>query len=420
MGFRLELIIPLNHLGLQESEEQREFVIVEVEKIRWETQNDLADINEIIRDIVDGTADSKVDILKLDNAILVAERLVGEKAFDRRVIEMQMRDISTENLRINEAIQAALATQLLPLRAQEEIMRGNLQKMKEFRHEITKTIVEAADLPEVTGRTMEEKLDALKLTEAHRNVMTGLVAEAFMSKKSDIQKEKIRLEETIAMLFDFKSGDFFEPMKKSIQKAIDIYQEELDGLINIADEFNMTLTALDFADPTESVLGLENAVGLLFNKLDLVEKKTGEVNLNFETMASLVPHGFADAFHAMGVAMADAGDVGLSFAASIQATIAEALRLLSVELAIAGAKQLAAMNIPLGLSLLAASGIVGIGAGIASATGNTTSSKSASAGLGSSNLRTASSQPTNTVIINNTRVSGSYIASRNAGMKIRR
>ena len=121
----------------------------------------------------------------------------------------------------------------------------------------------------------------------------------------------------------------------------------------------------------------------------------------------------------MGVAISQGKDATVAFADAILGSIADAMRLLAVEIAIAGAKQIGMGNVPLGLGMLLAAAGLGIFGGALS--GISSSASGSSPASASSTLSTSSqnrSQPNRSIIINNTTVSGSYIASRNFGMKV--
>ena len=139
----------------------------------------------------------------------------------------------------------------------------------------------------------------------------------------------------------------------------------------------------------------------------------------FDTLSQGALVDGVNAFRQMGVAIAQGKDMTDALANSILGAVADAMQLLAVELAINGAKAIGMGNVGLGVSMLLASAGVGLFGGMLSGIGGTSTASSAP---GASTMGTASAnqktQPARTVVINNTTVSGSYIASRNVGMRV--
>ena len=139
----------------------------------------------------------------------------------------------------------------------------------------------------------------------------------------------------------------------------------------------------------------------------------------FDTLSQGALVDGVNAFRQMGVAIAQGKDMTDALANSILGAVADAMQLLAVELAINGAKAIGMGNVGLGVSMLLASAGVGLFGGMLSGIGGTSTASSAP---GASTMGTASAtqktQPARTVVINNTTVSGSYIASSNVGMRV--
>ena len=152
---------------------------------------------------------------------------------------------------------------------------------------------------------------------------------------------------------------------------------------------------------------------------DEAVRQAEELKQKIEDITQAVSVDGVNAFHSMGVAISQGKDATVAFADAILGSIADAMRLLAVEIAIAGAKQIGMGNVPLGLGMLLAAAGLGIFGGALS--GISSSASGSSPASASSTLSTSSqnrSQPNRSIIINNTTVSGSYIASRNFGMKV--
>ena len=139
----------------------------------------------------------------------------------------------------------------------------------------------------------------------------------------------------------------------------------------------------------------------------------------FDTLSQGALVDGVNAFRQMGVAIAQGKDMTDAFANSILGAVADAMQLLAVELAINGAKAIGMGNVGLGVSMLLASAGVGLFGGMLSGIGGTSTASSApSASTMGTASATQKTQPARTVVINNTTVSGSYIASRNVGMRV--
>ncbi len=139
----------------------------------------------------------------------------------------------------------------------------------------------------------------------------------------------------------------------------------------------------------------------------------------FDTLSSGALADGVSAFREMGIAISQGKDITDAFARSILNAVSDAMQLLAVELAIAGAKQIGMGNVPLGLGMITAAAGVGLVGGALS--GISSSASGSSPVSASSTLSTSfqkRSQPARSIIINNTTVSGSYIASRNVGMRV--
>ena len=139
----------------------------------------------------------------------------------------------------------------------------------------------------------------------------------------------------------------------------------------------------------------------------------------FDTLSQGALVDGVNAFRQMGVAIAQGKDMTDALANSILGAVADAMQLLAVELAINGAKAIGMGNVGLGVSMLLASAGVGLFGGMLSGIGGTSTASSApSASTMGTASATQKTQPARTVVINNTTVSGSYIASRNVGMRV--
>ena len=139
----------------------------------------------------------------------------------------------------------------------------------------------------------------------------------------------------------------------------------------------------------------------------------------FDTLSQGALVDGVNAFRQMGVAIAQGKDMTDALANSILGAVADAMQLLAVELAINGAKAIGMGNVWLGVSMLLASAGVGLFGGMLSGIGGTSTPSSApSASTMGTASATQKTQPARTVVINNTTVSGSYIASRNVGMRV--
>lgn len=123
------------------------------------------------------------------------------------------------------------------------------------------------------------------------------------------------------------------------------------------------------------------------------------------------------AFRQMGIAIGNNTDLTEAFTKAILRTLSSAAELLAIELAVNGAKAIGMGNVVTGLAMIGAAAAIGLAGGILNGITGTGSDENGN-GYTPTNLRRhqETKAPSNVIIVNNTSVSGSYLASRNTGV----
>lgn len=253
--------------------------------------------------------------------------------------------------------------------------------------------------------TLKEEAEWLQFVENQGTNMVGwsedwgMALAVVLAKIKETEEEISKIESPVLDL-NMETGLGFD-IGQEIKK-----QNELLGVrINAEEAFRMVQKQLLFEATEEQ-------------KQQLEEIQQGWQDF-FDTLSQGALVDGVNAFRQMGVAIAQGKDMTDALANSILGAVADAMQLLAVELAINGAKAIGMGNVGLGVSMLLASAGVGLFGGMLSGVGGTsTASSSPSASTMGTASATQKTQPARTVVINNTTVSGSYIASRNVGMRV--
>jgi len=385
---------------------------------------------KIQRQVTKEYSDALISVLNLQSTIAVTEQSVGKGRFSLLKTQNAQLESAQELLNTLEFQFNTLTNQrgvLIELGKQHEENAKNAEtNLSEEAKERKETAEQDEDMATKRERilgligthevaslfnlrnqleTLKQEAEWLEFVEKQGTNMVGWskdwgMAMTVVLAKTKATEEEIRKIESPVL--DLKTGIDESGFDIGLARRVG---KELTTRINAEEAFRMVQKQLLYESTEEQ-------------KQQLEEIQQGWQGF-FDTLSQGALVNGVGAFREMGIAIAQGKDMTDAFANSILRAVADAMQLLAVELAINGARAIGMGNVGLGVSMLLASAGVGLFGGMLSGVGG---GATASSAPGASTMGTASTtqnkQPARTVVINNTTVSGSYIASRNVGMRV--